>query len=155
MTNSAGKGQSELTADVIDEERIVREVLAMWGQGLQATKDSWRRHCDAEMEWYNNARGSIVGLDNRLSAIDQMFAQLEIAYVKTPIRSLHATTGLVYAERSDDMYRADGTLIAAVPVVAVVALTDGKISQWRDYCDDWLFKLELATGTGGTAHRSP
>lgn len=130
-----------------DEERVVREVLAMWGQGLQATKDSWRRHCETDIEWYNNARGSIVGLESCLDAIDAMFTKLDVAYVKTPIRSLHATTtGLVYAERSDDMYRSDGSLVAAVPVVGLIAFNGQKISQWRDYCDDWVLKMELAAG---------
>jgi limonene-1,2-epoxide hydrolase len=143
MTLPKDENRIEPDSGMIDEERVVREVLHMWGQGLQSTKESWRTNCAVDMEWYNSARGSIVGLDNCLAAIDQMFTQLDIAYVKTPIRTLHATTGLVYAERSDDMYRRDGSLIAAIPVVGVVAFDGGKISEWRDYCDDWLAKLDL------------
>ncbi len=131
---------------MIDEERIVREILQMWGQGIEQTKAAWAEHCVPEMVWSNSARGSISGLDNCLHAIDEMFSALDAAYVTVPIRTLHAATGVAYVERSDDLYRADGSLIVAVPVVGVVEFDHGKIVQWRDYCDDWILKMQVAAG---------
>jgi limonene-1,2-epoxide hydrolase len=72
-----------------------------------------------------------------------MFYQtMNVSHVKVPIRAVVSDgNDLVVVERSDDTYLRDGSLLAAVPVVGVIKFRDGKIAEWRDYCDDWVSKL--------------
>jgi len=123
---------------VLAEEKIVRNVVVMWAGGKEATKDSWRQHASQSLIWWNSARGALRGLDACEQAIDSLFDILGVASIKVPIKAVAAGAGLVFIERSDDMYRQDGSLIAAVPVTGVVQFDGDKIVEWRDYCDDWM-----------------
>jgi limonene-1,2-epoxide hydrolase len=130
------------------EEQIVREMLDSWLKGPEEVKRTWADHCAENIVWWNSGRGAIEGRDTCLAAIsamDQLVAGF--AYVKAPIRNLIAAAGLVIVERSDDLYRADDSLIAAVPVVGVIEFEGEKITSWRDYCDDWMrdFRPDDAT----------
>ena len=124
---------------MLSEEKIVREVLGTWAGGPAAVKASFEQYCADDMVWWNSARGGIEGKAACLATLD---AQNEMtggyAYVKTPIRTLLAAPGIVFVERSDDIYRDDDSLIAAVPVVGVIEFRDNLIMSWRDYCDDWM-----------------
>jgi limonene-1,2-epoxide hydrolase len=125
-----------------NEEQIVRRVLAMWGEGLDQTLESWRQHCTPDLEWWNSARGGIKGLDACLEGIEQMWSFLDVIRVEVPIRNVLTEDGRVIVERSDNLVQSDGTVIYA-PVVGVVEFDDDKIARWRDYCDDWMLKREL------------
>jgi limonene-1,2-epoxide hydrolase len=121
------------------EEEIVREVLAAWQGGLEATKESWARHCASQMVWWNSGRGAIEGLDACLQAIDAIDEILHgFSHIDVPVRRLMAEPEAVMVERSDDLYRADGSLIASVPVVGIIEFEGEKIVEWRDYCVDWM-----------------
>jgi limonene-1,2-epoxide hydrolase len=92
--------------------------------------------------WWNSARGAVEGLDACLEGIRGFYQALNVDHVEVPIKSIVSDgDDLVVIERSDDTYLTDGSLLAAVPVVGVVRFRDGKIAEWRDYCDDWLAKL--------------
>ena len=123
------------------EEEIVRTVLAMWRDGLEPTKESWRQHASADIVWWNSARGGISGIAACLAGIDQLFGALGAAYVDVPIRNVLAEPGRVIVERSDNLHRADGTVIAYAPVTGVIEFDGDKIVMWRDYCDDWIGKM--------------
>ncbi|MDH6291237.1 limonene-1,2-epoxide hydrolase family protein [Rhodococcus opacus] len=131
---------------MLNEEKIVRDVLAMWAHGLESTKDSWRQHCSDNVIWWNSARGAIEGLSKCLEGIDTMFDVLGVESVQVPIRTLLAAPGVVVVERSDDLYRKDGTIIQHAPVTGVVEFEGDTIVCWRDYCDDWMLKLQQGNG---------
>ena len=132
------------------EEEIVRQVLSAWRGGLEATKESWAKNCAPQMVWWNSARGAIEGLESCLQAIDAIDQLLQgFAYIDVPILRLVAEEGLVFVERSDDLYRADGSLIISVPVTGVVVFDGEKIVEWRDYCVDWLSQFMPAGSAPG------
>ena len=121
------------------EEEIVREILAAWREGLEATKKSWAEHCAPEMVWWNSARGAIEGLEPCLQAIDAIDQVIGgFAYIDVPVRRIASADGVVFVERSDDLYRADDSLIVSVPVTGVIEFEGDKIVAWRDYCVDWM-----------------
>lgn len=125
-----------------EEERIVRKVLEMWAGGLESTIASWRDHATDDMVWWNNARGAVNGLDNCVEAIRGFYSAMNVDHVEVPVRIIVSRgNDLVVAERSDDTYLKDGSLLAAVPVVGVISFRDGKITEWRDYCDNWVREL--------------
>lgn len=121
-----------------EHEQIVRNVCAMWANGKQAVKDSWRMHASEDIVWWNSARGGLHGRAACEAGIDAMFDMLNVVRVEVPIRNVAVRDGLVFIERSDDLYLADGNCLASVPVVGVVAFNGDTIVEWRDYCDDWM-----------------
>jgi limonene-1,2-epoxide hydrolase len=123
---------------VNDHEQTVRTVCAMWADGKDAVKESWRKHASEDIIWWNSARGALRGRVACEAGIDAMFDLLEVVRVEVPIRNITSSNGLVFVERSDDLYLADGTCLAAIPVVGVVAFVGDTIAEWRDYCDDWM-----------------
>lgn len=128
--------------DMIELEHITRKILEMWAGGLEPTLTSWRDFATPDLVWWNSARGAVNGLEECLDGIRTFYETMSVDHVKVPIRSIASGgDGLVFVERSDDTYLTDGSLLAAVPVVGVVRFRDGKIVEWRDYCDDWVAKL--------------
>jgi limonene-1,2-epoxide hydrolase len=127
---------------LLQEEQIVRDVLAMWRAGLEETKESWRRYAAGHLVWWNSARGTIVGLEPCLDGIEQLYRLLEVAYVDVPVRNVLAERGRVIVERSDNLFRKDGSVVAYVPVTGVIEFEGERIVRWRDYCDDWILKLQ-------------
>lgn len=141
------------------EERIVRVVLEKWNDGLASTLESWRRHCTDDLLWWNSARGEISRLDACLAGIAQMWEHLDVVRVDVPIRTLLSEPGRVVVERSDNLVKKNGDIIYA-PVTGVVEFINDKIVRWRDYCDDWMLKLELGNEPSPalapvTAHSRP
>lgn len=135
----------------MSEEQIIRDVLGMWAEGLESTKRSWELHAVDDLVWWNSARGGLTGLRACLSGIDQMFDLLGVGYVEVPIRHLHAEPGRVFVERSDNLLRPDGSVIADIPVTGVIDFAGERIAAWRDYCDDWMTKLSRGETTPPTA----
>lgn len=119
-------------------EEIVRDVCAKWAFGKEAVKQSWREHASTELVWWNSARGALHGRAACEAGIDAMFDTLNVELVKVPIRHLATTDRVVFVERSDDLYLADGSCLVSVPVTGVIAFEGTTIVEWRDYCDDWM-----------------
>ena len=129
-----------------EQEELVKKVVGMWSGGVEPTIASWRDHAAPDLVWWNSARGAVEGLDACLEAIGGFYQALNVDHVEVPIKSIVSDgNDLVVIERSDNSYLADGSLLAAVPVVGVVIIRDGKITEWRDYCDDWVAKLGINT----------
>jgi limonene-1,2-epoxide hydrolase len=63
---------------------------------------------------------------------------LDVASIRIPIKNIAAIPGMVFIERSDDLYLRDGSLLVSVPVTGIVEFQGDKIVEWRDYCDDWM-----------------
>jgi limonene-1,2-epoxide hydrolase len=121
-----------------DHERIVREVCAMWADGKEAVKESWRKHASEDIVWWNSARGALRGRGACEAGIDAMFEMLNVVTVQVPIRTVAVADGVVFVERSDDLYLPDGTCLVSVPVTGVIQFDGETIVEWRDYCDDWM-----------------
>lgn len=120
------------------DEEIVRDVLSLWERGIVGVTEAYNRLHHEDIHWWNSARGSVIGRRACIEGCEYMFELLGVASVRVPVRRLVSNHGVVFVERSDDLYRRDGSLIAAVPVTGVIEIDNGKIREWRDYCVDWL-----------------
>lgn len=138
-----------------EHEEITKRVVEMWAGGLESTLASWRDYAVDDLIWWNSARGAVESLDGCLEAIRGYYQTFNVDHVKVPIRSIVSDgNDLVVIERSDDTYLTDGSLLAAVPVVGVVQFRNGKIAEWRDYCDDWVAKLGVNVNAEFDSSRS-
>ena len=54
----------------------------------------------------------------------------------------------IMIERTDDLYRTDGSMIVSVPVTGVAVFRDDRIAEWRDYCVDWYSDYAAKTAQG-------
>jgi limonene-1,2-epoxide hydrolase len=131
-------GESTEVSMVNEHEQIVRNVCAIWADGKDAVKEAWRIHASEDIVWWNSARGALCGRAACEAGVDAMFNMLNVVRVEVPIRNVAVGNGFVFIERSDDLYLADGTCLASVPVVGVIAFEGNTIVEWRDYCDDWM-----------------
>ena len=120
------------------EEEIIREILDSWERGLEAINETWSKHCAQDIVWWNSARGEIVGLEACLAAFAVMDQMVGFTSLAAPVVNLLAGDGLVFVERTDDLKGENGSLIVSVPVTGVIEFANGKITSWRDYCDDWM-----------------
>jgi limonene-1,2-epoxide hydrolase len=118
------------------EERVVRQVIEMW-ETTASTIRAYREHHTSDVHWWNSARGSVDGAEACIEKVKVMHAKLNLGCVKGVIRNLVAKDGIVMVERTDDLYRKDGSLIVSIPVTGVAEFKGDKIFQWRDYCVDW------------------
>jgi limonene-1,2-epoxide hydrolase len=126
------------TLSIPAEETLVRQLFDSWENGLDAVLDSWRRHCAEDIVWWNSARGALFGLPMTLAAIENMAAATGAAHWRSTLKNVAVRGAVVFTERVDAIYRQDGSPIAEVPIAGVIEIRDGKIVQWRDYCDDWM-----------------
>ncbi|MCZ4551054.1 nuclear transport factor 2 family protein [Gordonia rubripertincta] len=123
---------------MVNKEAIVRDLFGMWGDGIESCKQSWIKYADENIVWWNSGRGSVEGMAANLSAMDQMGSALGISRLEVTIKNILAGDEIVFVERLEDYYRADGTHIKQVPVAGVFTFRDGKLVELRDYCVDWL-----------------
>jgi limonene-1,2-epoxide hydrolase len=119
-----------------NEEAVVRRVIEMW-ETTESTIRAYREHHTPNLHWWNSARGSVHGAEACIEKVKMMHAKLNLGCVKGVIRNLVARDGIVMVERTDDLYRKDGSLIVSIPVTGVAEFEGDKISEWRDYCVDW------------------
>lgn len=120
-----------------EEERIVRECLAMWDT-LEGTIRSYRELHHPDFVWWNSARGALGGIEDCIRGVEMLYGMLGVARVEVVVKHVMCEPGRVMVERSDDLYRADGSVIAQVPVVGVFEFEGDRIIRLRDYCDDWM-----------------
>ena len=122
---------------MLQKEKIVRECLQLWST-LEGTIKSYREMHHPDFIWWNSARGKLGGLQDCIKGVEVMHGMLGVGRVEVVVRNVMAQPGRVTVERSDDLYRADGSVIAKVPVVGVFEFKGDKIIELRDYCDDWM-----------------
>jgi limonene-1,2-epoxide hydrolase len=125
------------------KEAAVRDVFAIWGEGPRGAIDAWQKHGAESLIWWNSARGQIDGLEACLARCDEMYEALGIHRIGVPVKRVAVDDTCVYTERVDELYRADGSLIVAVPVTGVIEFDGDKIVSWRDYADDWYLKMQM------------
>lgn len=120
---------------MIEEERLTREMIALWESGVDGIIDAFQRYCAFDVKWINTGIPSVEGLDNCIDLLRKQAQAWNFSSTRVDIRSLLAAPGLVMIERVDRVFDAEGAEIFAAPVVGVLEWAGGKIAQWRDYFD--------------------
>ena len=127
------------------EEQVVRAVFEAFEQGPERLMDAKRRLFDENVVWWNSGRGELRGVQATVDATPKMFELTGAAYLRAEdIRTLIVHDDSVIVERTDTLYRSDNTPIVSVPILGIVRIKNGKVVEWRDYCDDWMRAFRTA-----------
>ena len=121
------------------EEQVVRGVFEAFEQGPASLIAAKRRLFDVHAVWWNSGRGELRGLQAIVDATPKLFELTGAAYLRAEdIRTLIVHDDSVIVERTDTLYRSDGSKVVSVPAFGIVRIKNGKVVEWRDYCDDWM-----------------
>lgn len=120
---------------MLDEERLTREMIALWESGVEGIIDAFKQYCAPNVKWINTGIPSVEGLDACVELLRAQAAAWKFSSTRVDIRELVAAPGVVMVERVDRVFDENGDEIFGAPVVGVLEWRDGKIAQWRDYFD--------------------
>jgi len=120
---------------MLEEERLTREMIALWESGVEGIIDAFQRYCAPDVKWINTGLPSVEGLDQCVELLRAQAAAWKFSSTRVDVREMLAAPGLVMVERTDRVFDEQGAEIFAAPVVGVLEWRDGKITQWRDYFD--------------------
>jgi limonene-1,2-epoxide hydrolase len=86
---------------VLDEERLTREMIALWESGVEGIIDAFERYCAPDVRWVNTGIPSVRGLPECVALLRAQQAAWGFASTRVDVRSLLAAPGLVMIERVD------------------------------------------------------
>jgi len=115
-------------------EDVLRKVFAAWEEGVEQSASAMREAFTADCVWEQSGIPSTTGPDEAADLILGMSAG-GFSRIGVEVRNLASSGDVVFTERVDRMYDADGRLVATFPVVGVTEFRDGRISGWREYLD--------------------
>lgn len=115
-------------------EGVLRELFTAWGEGVEQSASAMREAFTPDCLWEQSGIPSTTGPDEAAELILGMSAA-GFTRIDVEMRNVASSGDVVFTERVDRMYSADGSLVATFPVVGVTEFRDGKISAWREYLD--------------------
>ena len=120
-----------------DLEQTIRAFFATL-QSADEVVAGWKRYCSDDIVWWNSARGALNGMDETIVGLHRMQEFVGAHHWRVDIKNIWVVGDTVIAERTDTAVGTDGRDIAGADVVGIINFNKaGKISEWRDYCDDW------------------
>ena len=110
--------------------------VAQWAKGTYADlRGAYETYLADECVYENSGLPTVEGKSTILGMIDQLAAAKPVGAIVADIRSIAASGDLVYSERSDVHYDAEGNHAYTVDLLGVMQFTDGLIVSWREYYD--------------------
>jgi limonene-1,2-epoxide hydrolase len=109
-------------------------VFDAWASGVEHSEAAMREAFTQDCLWEQSGIPSTTGPDEAAQLILGMSA-VGITRIDVEMRHAVSSGDVVFTERVDRMYNADGALVATFPVVGVTEFRDGKIRAWREYLD--------------------
>lgn len=118
---------------------IVSDLFAKWGRSfvdLCASLDALSDDCI----WMQSSLPDTHGRQAALSLLMGWHQRLGVETIRVEICKIIANESCVASERIDYLLRADGGVIARIPVAGIMDIDNGKIISWREYFDSAVMK---------------
>jgi limonene-1,2-epoxide hydrolase len=113
-----------------------RAFITQWGKGdWRDLRGAYETYLADDCVYENSGLPTVDGKAAILGMIDQLVAAQPVGAIVADIRSIAARDDLVYSERSDRHYDADGNHAYTVDLLGVMQFRDGLITSWREYYD--------------------
>ena len=119
-----------------DIERTLREFMAEWGKSLAAIVAAYHRFLAPDVVWEQQPLPTTRSVEEAVNMIVSVHEMVGMETFGADILNLAVRGNVAFAERIDHLRRADGSLIASVPVTGVFEFNSaGRITAWREYFD--------------------
>jgi limonene-1,2-epoxide hydrolase len=119
-----------------DIERTLREFIAEWGKSLSAIVAAYHRYLTPDAVWEQQPLPTTRSVDDAVKLLVSLNEKVGMETFGAEILNLAVRGNIAFAERIDHLRRADGSLIATVPVTGVFEFNSaGRIKAWREYFD--------------------
>ncbi|GAA3748287.1 limonene-1,2-epoxide hydrolase family protein [Streptomyces tremellae] len=118
-------------------ERVVHDFLTRMGPTPQRVRSAVEDFLTDDCVWENPGSPVCRGKSEICALLPADFARLDVRFRHLATTTdTEKATATVLVERTESMFRTDGTPIALnLRVMGAFELRDGLISAWRDYFD--------------------
>ena len=113
----------------------VSAFIADFNKGNQGMYDAIRAWFTPATIWENVGLATTKGIDEAVGLVAQFEQGMGIHRIDIEVLSIAADGNRVLTERIDRMYRSDGSVIWAPPVMGIFEIENDRIAAWRDYFD--------------------
>jgi limonene-1,2-epoxide hydrolase len=127
-----------MTSPTTHAERMVA-FFEKWDSDFDTMVQSFRDIFADDCSWWNTDQRPLVhGIDE---AIEQVLkpsrdTALAMECIRVEMVNIAQDGNKVYHERIDHILHKDGSVIIAIPIAGITEFNDdGRIVNWRDYCD--------------------
>lgn len=117
-----------------EAEQVVFDLVEGWTD-LESQRQTFKNHLADDVEWWNGGWPVIHGRDVALTLLDFFADLIGMAEARIEVKNVASRGNVVFTERVDRLYRADGTLISEPPIVGIFEIENGKVARWREYED--------------------
>ena len=124
--------------------------FAKWDSDFDTMVESFREIFAENAAWWNaDALPLVHGIDE---AIEQVLVPsrdtaLAMECIRVEMRGVAQVGNTVFHERIDHILRKDGSIVISIPIAGVTVFNDeGKIVDWRDYCNPSGMRAIIAGG---------
>jgi limonene-1,2-epoxide hydrolase len=130
---SGARGEERRVPDI---ERTLREFIGEWGKSLDAIIAAFNKYLVADAVWEQRPLPTAYSVEQAVSFLQAFQKSVGMETFGAEILNLAVHGNVAFAERIDHLRRADGSLLASVPVTGVFEFNrNGKITAWREYFD--------------------
>lgn len=113
----------------------VEAFLEACASSKAAMADAFRTYFTPATIWENVGMVSTTGADEALAIMDSFESSMGMVTMRVEMLALATQGDKVLTERIDYLLKADGSTAAAVRVMGIFEVENGKITAWRDYFD--------------------
>jgi limonene-1,2-epoxide hydrolase len=123
-----------------DDDPILAEMRRFykrWGVDYAEMSQSFHDAFAADCEWKIFGFPTTYGAQEGVrKVLDPSRESLGLETIQVELLHLSRDRDIVWCERVDHLLKADGSLIAKIPILGIMELdSDGRIAKWREYID--------------------
>lgn len=123
-----------------DIKRLVQDLIDSWETGFETMVDGIRNYTTPDFLWKNNGYPDVRGHAAAIALFEDARDRQGLDSIETEIEAFIVDPPYAAVERIDRMKRADGSIIATLPIVGVFRIEDGRIAYWNDSTDSSAFR---------------
>ena len=119
---------------------MLQALIDSWETGFDTMVDGIRKYTTPDFLWRNNGYPDVRGHEAAIALFEGARDQQGLASIETDVEAFIIDPPYAAIERIDRMKRADGSVIATLPIVGVFRFENGRIAYWNDSTDSAAFR---------------